>query len=195
APIDLFFRSLAEQHGDGFAVILTGAGADGALGVKAVKESGGIILVQDPGEAEYPSMPRAAIATGIADVVLPVRELAGRLVELIRSKESAAIDDLRSVDEEALRRLLAHVRVRTGHDFSKYKRSTVLRRIARRLQVTRSEDLRSYYEFLRDNPEEAQALLGDLLISVTTFFRDVDAFEALKSEVIPHLFEVRDQTE
>src|SRR5262249_52059222 len=76
APIDLFFRSLAEQHGDGFAIILTGAGADGAIGVRAVKESGGIILVQDPSEAEYPSMPRAAIATGIADFVLPVRELA-----------------------------------------------------------------------------------------------------------------------
>src|SRR5690242_20284952 len=79
APIDLFFRSLAEQHGDGFAIILTGAGSDGAIGVRAVKEAGGIILVQDPSEAEYPSMPRAAIATGIADFVLPVRELAARL--------------------------------------------------------------------------------------------------------------------
>src|SRR5262245_53025527 len=86
APIDLFFRSLAEQHGDGFAVILTGAGADGAVGVRAVKEAGGIIFVQDPNEAEYPSMPRSAIATGIADFVLPVRELAGRLVELVHEK-------------------------------------------------------------------------------------------------------------
>src|SRR5215831_6835202 len=79
APIDLFFRSLAAEHGDGFAVILTGAGSDGALGVRAVKEAGGIILVQDPSEAEYPSMPRSAIATGVADFVLPVRELAQRL--------------------------------------------------------------------------------------------------------------------
>jgi two-component system CheB/CheR fusion protein len=86
APIDLFFRSLAEQHGDGCAVILTGAGSDGAVGVKAVKESGGIILVQDPVEAEFPSMPRAAIATGIADFVLPVREIAVRLIELVREK-------------------------------------------------------------------------------------------------------------
>jgi two-component system, chemotaxis family, CheB/CheR fusion protein len=90
APIDLFFRSLAEQHGDGFAIILTGAGADGAIGVRAVKESGGIILVQDPGEAEYPSIPRAAIATGIADFVLPVRELAARLIELSRSRRARA---------------------------------------------------------------------------------------------------------
>ena len=90
APIDLFFRSLAEQHGDGCAVILTGAGSDGAVGVRAVKESGGIILVQDPDEAEYPSMPRSAIATGIADFVLPVRELAERLAELVREKSNGA---------------------------------------------------------------------------------------------------------
>ncbi len=136
APIDLFFRSLAERHGDGFAVILTGAGADGAIGVRAVKESGGVVLVQDPSEAEYPSMPRAAIATGVADVVLPIRELAGRLAELIANKDSAA-DVGNRFDDEILRRILAHVRVRTGHDFSKYKRSTIMRRIARRMTTKR----------------------------------------------------------
>jgi two-component system CheB/CheR fusion protein len=193
APIDLFFRSIGE-HGDGFAIILTGAGADGTLGVRAVKEAGGIILVQDPREAEYPSMPRSAIATGIADVVLPVRELADRLVELIRARQTDAIGD-QEVDEELLRRVLAHLRVRTGHDFSKYKRSTILRRLARRMQVTRTEDLRAYYEFLRENPEEAQALLSDLLISVTTFFRDRDSFEALKAQVLPQLFEAKEITE
>jgi two-component system, chemotaxis family, CheB/CheR fusion protein len=195
APIDLFFRSLAEQHGDGFAVILTGAGSDGAIGVRAVKEAGGIILVQDPAEAEYPSMPRSAIATGIADVVLPVRELAARLVELSRNKEQLTVNDTRKFDEELVRRILAHLRVRTGHDFSKYKRSTVLRRIARRMQVTRTDDPQDYYDVLRDNPEEAQALLADLLISVTTFFRDNDVFESLKSNVLPHLFEVKQSAE
>jgi two-component system CheB/CheR fusion protein len=192
APIDLFFRSQAEQYGDGFAVILSGAGADGAVGVRDVKEAGGLILVQDPAEAEYPSMPRSAIATGIADLVLPVRDLATRLVTLIRSKHNG---DDQHVDDELLRRLLAHVRVRTGHDFSKYKRSTILRRIMRRMQVTRAEDLTSYYEFLRDNPEEAQALLADLLISVTTFFRDADAFEALKQQVIPQVLDGKDMSE
>jgi two-component system CheB/CheR fusion protein len=88
APINLFFRSLADQHGDGFAVILTGAGSDGAVGVKAVKKAGGIILVQDPSEAEYPSMPRSAIATGVADFILPVREIASRVAELARNKET-----------------------------------------------------------------------------------------------------------
>ena len=89
APIDLFFRSLAEQHGDGFAIILTGAGSDGAVGLKAVKEAGGIILVQDPNEAEYGSMPRSAIATGLADFVLRLSEIAPRLIELMRNKELA----------------------------------------------------------------------------------------------------------
>src|SRR5690242_6967809 len=188
APIDLFFRSLAEKLGDGFAVILSGAGADGAIGVRAVKEAGGIILVQEPSEAEYASMPRSAIATGVADFVMPVRDLAKRLADLIRIKESVSVPDIRNFDEELLRRILAHLRVRTGHDFSKYKRSTVLRRIARRMQVTRADDLKDYYEVMRDTPDEAQALLGDLLISVTTFFRDADAFDKIAKNVIPELF-------
>src|SRR5262245_33574323 len=122
--IDQFLRSVAEKLGDGFAVILSGAGSDGVVGVRAVKESGGIILVQEPAEAEYPSMPRAAIATGVVDVVLPVNELAGRLSDLIQLKQTLAVEP--KVDEELLRRVLAHLRIRTGHDFSKYKRSTVL---------------------------------------------------------------------
>jgi two-component system CheB/CheR fusion protein len=194
SPIDLFFRSLAGQHGDGFAVILSGAGSDGAVGVRDVKEAGGITLVQDPAEAEYPSMPRSAIATGIADLVLPVRDLAARLVPLIRSRQSAEAGE-EGVDEELVHRVLAQVRVRTGHDFSRYKRSTVLRRILRRLQVTRSDDLNGYYEHLRENPEEAQALLTDLLISVTTFFRDADAFEALKKLVVPQIIDGKDANE
>ena len=139
AVIDLLFRSVAERLGDGFAVILSGAGSDGTIGVRAVKEAGGIILVQDPAEAEYGSMPRSAIATGVADLVLPVRELALRLADLIRLKmQGKPLDDEPEADEDLLRRILAHLRSRTGHDFSKYKRSTVLRRLARRMQVTRT---------------------------------------------------------
>jgi two-component system CheB/CheR fusion protein len=188
APIDIFFRSLAERLGEGFAVILSGAGSDGAIGVRAVKEAGGIILVQDPNEAEYSSMPRAAIAAGVADFVLPVRDLAKRVVELLGDKENAAASNVRNVDEELLRGIITHERVRTGHDFSKYKRSTVLRRIARRMQVARAGDLKEYYNEIRDNDEEAHALLGDLLISVTAFFRDGEAFEAVAKDVIPALF-------
>lgn len=191
APIDLFFRSLAEQHSDGFAyaVILTGAGADGAIGVKAIKESGGIILVQDPNEAEYASMPRSAIAAGVADFVLPIRGLAKQLVELLKDGAEELPASQTENGEDMLRRILAHLRVRIGHDFSLYKRATILRRIARRVQVTRKESLSDYYAFLRENAEEAQSLFTDFLISVTTFFRDPHAFELLAREVIPQLFE------
>jgi len=134
APIDLFFRSLAEQHGDGFAIVLSGSGSDGALGVKAIKEAGGLVLVQDPAEAAHDSMPRAAIATNVADVVLPVRELAARLTDLARAKRRLrdlinpkAPGVLEPDDEAALGRILAFVHARTGNDFSKYKRGTVIR--------------------------------------------------------------------
>lgn len=187
--IDTFFRSLAAHHSDGFAIVLSGAGSDGALGVKAVKEAGGIVLVQEPREAEHPSMPNSAIGTGMVDIVLPVADLAKRLVELARPPAVPVSSRLGESDEELLRRILAHVRVRTGHDFSKYKRSTVLRRIQRRAQVSRREGMRDYYAYLRENADEAQALFADLLISVTSFFRDPAAFEALVSQVIPQLFD------
>jgi two-component system CheB/CheR fusion protein len=195
APIDSFFRSLAGQHGDGFAVILTGSGTDGTIGVKAIKEAGGIILVQDPEEAEHPSMPRSAIATGLADFVLPVPELATRLAELIHDGEKLSIGEVVRGDEDLVIRILAHVRVRTGHDFSSYKRSTVMRRIARRIQITRSNDLSEYYAYLRDQADESQALVNDLLISVTTFFRDNDVFKALGVQVIPLLFEGKEASD
>src|SRR5262249_30182053 len=135
------------------------------------------------------------IATGIADFVLPVRELGARLTEMLRNKESIPDIDERSFDDELVLRVLAIVRVRTGHDFSRYKRSTILRRIARRMQITRTDELKQYSDYLRDHAEEAQALLGDLLISVTTFFRDSEAFDALRVQAIPRLFDGRDPTD
>src|SRR5262249_31435761 len=161
---------------------------DGAIGVRAVKESGGIILVQDPNEAEYSSMPRSAIATGVADFILPAEDIARRLADLIAIKQPATEAATMKLDEEVLRRILSHLRVRTGHDFAKYKQSTILRRIARRMQVSRAQTLEEYYEYLRGNSEEAQALLSDLLISVTTFFRDAQAFEVVANSVLPNLF-------
>src|ERR1044071_9775760 len=140
-------------------------------------------------------MPRSAIATGVADFVLPVREVARRLADLVEIKRAKNAPGLGQLDEEMLRRVLAYLRVRTGHDFSKYKRSTVLRRIARRIQVTRTNELKDFYDFLRESPDEAQALLGDLLISVTTFFRDAEVFGVLSRDVVPRLFEYRDPSE
>ena len=190
APIDLFFRSLAAQRGDDFAIILSGAGSDGSVGIKAVKEAGGIILVQDPDEAEYGSMPRSAVATGLADFVLPVREIAARLPELIRNRQSNPSSEiLNETDGEAMQRILSHLRVRSGHDFSSYKKSTIRRRIARRMQVQRAATMADYLAILRENSQEAQALFADLLISVTTFFRDTNAFDKLAMLVIPRLFQ------
>ncbi len=190
SPIDQFFRSLADQHGDGFAVVLTGAGSDGAVGAKAIKEAGGLILVQDPQEAEYPSMPRSAIATGLADVVLPVTELAQQLVELIKTKAYIPDEDLAPKEEETLQRILAYLRSRTGHDFLRYKRSTIYRRLARRMQVRKIGTLSEYLAFTKRKPEEVQNLFHDLLISVTTFFRDPAFFEALATKVISKLCEL-----
>lgn len=190
APIDLFFRSLAEQRGDGFAIVLTGAGSDGTVGLKAIKEAGGIILVQDPGEAEYGSMPRSAIATGLADFVLPIADMGRTLLELSRSKRQTAHSPQPDAQVH-VQQILGHVRARTGHDFSHYKKSTIMRRIARRAHVNKKEGLQDYCTFLKENVEEVQALFADLLISVTTFFRDPKAFEVLAEKVVPQLFASR----
>ncbi|MBV8795589.1 MAG: PAS domain-containing protein, partial [Hyphomicrobiales bacterium] len=138
---------------------------------------------------EYGSMPRSAVATGLADFVLPVREIAARLPELIRNRQNPTSDVLSETDGEAMQRILSHLRVRSGHDFSSYKKSTVRRRIARRMQVQRTTTMAEYLASLRETPQEAQALFADLLISVTTFFRDNSAFEKLAAVVIRRLFE------
>jgi two-component system, chemotaxis family, CheB/CheR fusion protein len=194
APIDLFFRSLAVVTGDGAAIVLSGGGTDGSVGIRDVKEAGGLVLAQDPDEAEHDSMPRSAIATGLVDVVLPVREMAVQLVELKRRWDdlSADVSELTTTDAEYLQRVLAQVRARTGHDFSSYKRSTVIRRVQRRMQVTKTSRIADYLAHLREHPEEAKALFRDLLIGVTSFFRDPDAFEGLLEHVFPALFRDRE---
>ncbi len=143
APIDMFFRSVAAGRGDGLSVILSGAGSDGAQGVRAVKEAGGVIFVQEPAEAEYPMMPRSALATGVADFVAPIPRMIERIVEVARSKEAVRKLDADGAEHD-LRRIVAFLRARTGHDFSSYKRATVMRRVARRMQVTRRRDLAGY---------------------------------------------------
>ncbi|HEX5536606.1 MAG TPA: chemotaxis protein CheB, partial [Sphingobium sp.] len=184
APIDGFFRSVAEARGDGFAVILTGAGSDGAAGVRKVKEGGGVVLVQDPMEAEFSMMPRSAIATGVADFIEPIQKMTSRIAEILHSKRVLA----QTADEETeqqVTRILSFLRARTGHDFASYKSATVRRRIGRRMQVTRQESLAAYVGYLMETPEEAQGLFGDLLISVTSFFRDHSAFASLSDTVMP----------
>ncbi len=178
APVDVFFRSIASARGDGMAVVLSGAGSDGASGVRAVTEAGGVVFVQDPEDAEFSAMPQNALTTGVVNFVAPIPLLAERIAEVAQSKDSVA-----SIDEDGiandLRRIVAFLRSRTGHDFASYKRATVMRRVLRRMQVCRVTDMAAYAERVRAIPEEAQALFDDLLISVTQFFRDEAAFDHL----------------
>jgi two-component system CheB/CheR fusion protein len=195
APIDVFFRSLAVNHGDGFAIVLSGGGSDGSLGARAVKEAGGVVLVQDPQEAAHDAMPRAVIAAEVADVVLPVKEIAQRLAELVQNRRTLApliqpsAGATQAGDEAALRRIFDLLRARTGHDFTRYKRPTILRRLARRMQLSHRSTFDNYLALLREQPQEVQALFDDLLISVTAFFRDAPTWEALRVHVIAPLVE------
>ncbi|MBV9489367.1 MAG: PAS domain-containing protein [Verrucomicrobia bacterium] len=195
--VDLFFRSLAETHGPrATAIVLSGADNDGAIGLKRVKERGGLTIAQEPAEAPHDGMPRAAIGTGMVDWVLPAAAMPRRLLDYYRQENrlrlpSEELPDHPSSEvsetEGALRDVLALLRARTGHNFADYKRATLLRRLARRLQVNALEDLPAYLAFLRTHPGEVSALLQDLLISVTNFFRDREAFQTLESE-LPRLF-------
>jgi two-component system, chemotaxis family, CheB/CheR fusion protein len=196
-PIDLFFRSLASEHRESIAVILSGGGTDGAVGIKDIKEAGGIILVQHPGDAEYDSMPRAAIETGLADVVLPAAQLAAKLTNYIQHRPQLPHDpgQLTEHEAETLQRILAQVHARTGHDFNQYKRTTILRRVERRMQLNGFINLEGYLNYLRHNANEAQAMFNDILIGVTNFFRDHDSWQALEEQVIPKLFEQKQEGE
>ncbi|TFV92324.1 PAS domain S-box protein [Oxalobacteraceae bacterium OM1] len=203
--IDLFFRTLAEVHRErSVGVILSGAGSDGAVGIARIKEKGGMTFVQAPGDAEYESMPRSAIETGSVDLVMPVAEMPQRLIDLFRNATLLQLPPAGQTDrsihtdsseahvqetESALREIMQLLRLRTGHDFKYYKRATVLRRIERRLQVNGLPNVLAYCKFLEQHEDEAQALLQDMLISVTNFFRDRSAFEAFERDIIPKIFE------
>jgi two-component system CheB/CheR fusion protein len=206
AAIDLFLRTLAEVHRErAVGIVLSGAGSDGSIGLSRVKEMGGITLAQDPVEAEYDSMPRSAMATGMIDFVLTAAEMPQRLMDIwLTTKQirlPAAGDDERDEDgtdesaERALREIMVILRTRTGHDFRHYKRATVLRRIERRLQVNGITDLQAYRDHLHLHQEETQALLQDMLISVTNFFRDKEAFDMLERDVLPQIFDGRGEQE
>ncbi len=203
--IDVFFRTLAEVHRErSVGIILSGAGSDGAVGIARIKETGGITFAQAPDDAEHESMPRCAIQTGTVDLVLPVVEMPQKLIDLFNNATSLSLpaagdpeqtllaghpDGQAQSAEYALHEILQILHTQTGNDFQHYKRATVLRRIERRLQVNGLPNVMAYRDFLRANEREAQALLQDMLISVTNFFRDREAFESLERDVIPRIFD------
>lgn len=189
--VDLLFRTLADAHGPrATAIVLSGADGDGAIGIKRIKERGGLTIAQNPEEAQVAGMPSSAIATGMVDWVLPVGQMAERVIEYHRMAPRLHLPAARAPspaaagseppDERALREVLALLRHRTGRDFGDYKRATVVRRIGRRMQVNGIPTMAGYLDCLRTRPGEAGALLQDLLISVTNFFRDPGYFEALE---------------
>lgn len=193
--IDLLFRTLSEAYGrNAVCVVLSGTGTDGTLGLKAIKGRNGFAMVQDPADAEYDGMPQSAIQTRLVDVVLPASEMGAKLTAVRNSterfqlhEEEQKVPDISGAD--ALREILTVIRVRTGHDFSSYKHPTLLRRIARHLQIHDLDDMTAYLELLREKPEEVQSLVHNLLINVTNFFRDKKAFEALEKSVVPRLLQ------
>ncbi|MBZ0265007.1 PAS domain-containing protein [bacterium] len=190
-PIDFFFRSLAQdQRERAICIVLSGTGSDGTLGVRAIKGEGGMAMAQFPESTEFDGMPRSAIETGLVDYVLPPAEMSTQLMSYV----AHALGSLRRAakpvlkEEDALKKVFILVRAQTGHDFSQYKPSTINRRIERRMAVQQIKLLKEYVSFLQHNPVEVEALFNDLLIGVTSFFRDTDAFTVLEKKVIPQLF-------
>jgi two-component system CheB/CheR fusion protein len=187
-PIDFFLRSLADDQRDrSIGVILSGMGSDGTLGVRAIKEQAGAVFVQAPASAKFDAMPRSVIDAGLADVVAPVEELAGKIVAYLAHGPLVKLRDqpLPGKTQSAIEKVCVLLRSQTGHDFSQYKRSTVYRRIERRMGLHQLDSIADYVRFLQESPQETQLLFKELLIGVTNFFRDPAAWESLRKKVIP----------
>ena len=191
-PIDFFFRSLAkDQHERAICIILSGTGSDGTLGMRAIKGEGGMAMAQKPESTGYDGMPRSAIATGLVDYVLQPAEMPAQLIayatHAFGKSPPPASTPVRPT-EEGLKKVFLLLRGKTGHDFSQYKQNTVDRRVERRMAVQQIDRLDGYVRYLEETPAEVEALFRDLLIGVTNFFRDPEAFDALEQRVIPQIF-------
>ncbi len=187
-PIDFFFRTLAQDLRErAIGVVLSGSGSDGTLGVRAIKGEGGMIMVQESASSEYDSMPRSAIATGMVDFELPPAEMPVKIIEYARRAidrtDKQAEGQPPAGNENALRKIFMLLRNHSGHDFSQYKPNTVNRRIERRMAIQQLENSEGYIKYLQQTPAEIEALFRDMLIGVTSFFRDPEAYEALEKQI------------
>ncbi len=195
-PIDIFFNSLAEESRDkAVGIVLSGTGSDGTNGIKTIKEHGGIVMVQDPKSAKFDGMPRSVINTGLADFVLPPQALAEELLNLANYHRNKIPQGSDPSDLEVLNRIYAILKAVSGIDFTYYKRNTVLRRIERRMVVTKSPNMESFAQLLEENPNEAELLMKDILIGVTRFFRDKEFFEKLKTTALANIVNHADEKE
>jgi two-component system, chemotaxis family, CheB/CheR fusion protein len=191
-PIDYFFRSLADDQQDkSIGVILSGMGTDGTLGLGAIKEKGGVVFVQDPASAKYDSMPRSAIDAGLADVIATVEEMPLKIVSYLKHKPSIdrSEPDLPEKTQSSIEKVMILLRSKTGHDFSLYKKNTIFRRLERRMGIHKINNLTTYVRLLQENPQELELLYKELLIGVTNFFRDPEAWEQVKTEALPELID------
>lgn len=191
-PIDFLFRSLAHSHGEkAIAIVLSGSGTDGALGLQAVKAGGGLTMAQSLQEAEHPSMPQHAVATGSVDLMLEAQRIGAELVKYVAHPYVVkhAVETATPSKENALMgRIFALLRHQTGHDFSNYKIGTMSRRVERRMAIHQIGKLHDYVRYLSQTPQEVDTLFKELLINVTSFFRDPESFEVLKERVFPQVF-------
>ncbi len=196
-PVDSFFRSLAEDQKDrAIGIVLSGTGTDGTIGLKAIKAESGMAMAQKPRSASFAGMPSSAIATGLVDYVLPPAEMPDHLVAYARGpywQHAQRAERAPSVPEPPLQKVFRLLRRRTGHDFSGYKTSTIRRRIHRRMNVHQIDDPAVYARYLEGNDQEIDILLKELLISVTSFFRDPEAWDTLAAGPLPELLQSRSE--
>lgn len=190
-PVDVFFRSLAEDmQARSIGVILSGMGSDGSLGLKSIKEKNGIVLVQDPSTARFDGMPRSASEAVIADIVAPANELPAKLIAFLSFSPVPGNDiEAEAKNKSNLEKIVILLREQSGHDFSQYKKNTLFRRVERRKSVHQIAKLSNYVRFLQENPKEVEILFKELLIGVTSFFRDTAVWEKLKNDVLPGLLD------
>ncbi len=190
-PIDIFFRSLADDRREkSIGIILSGMGSDGSLGLKAIKEAQGVVLVQDPATSKFDGMPRSAVEAVIADVVAAAEELPRRLIEFLKYVPVAnAEPELDNKYKSNIDKIIILLREQSGHDFSLYKKNTLFRRIERRKGIHQIEKVQNYIRFLQENPAELDTLFKELLIGVTSFFRDPAVWQVLRDEMLPQLFD------
>ena len=188
-PIDFFLRSLADdRHERSIGLILSGMGSDGSSGLKSIKERNGIVMVQEPSNAKFDSMPRNAIDSVLVDIVAPANLLPERLIEFLKHIPIVRSDlDIEIKDKSSLEKIIILLRTYTGNDFSFYKKNTIYRRIERRMGVHNIDKISLYVNFLQDNPIEVNILFKELMIGVTNFFRDPEVWENLKEKVIPNI--------
>lgn len=191
--IDFFFQSLAQdQQERSIGIILSGTGSDGTLGIQAIKDAGGIVLAQAPETTEYNGMPNSAIATDLVDYILPPEAMIQKLITL-SSNIDGGEESLIAASKNMLDKIFVLLRAKSGHDFSQYKPNTIFRRIERRMAIRQIESISEYVKFLQQIPEELEELFHDLLIGVTSFFRDTEAFLSLQEKTIPTLFALKPQ--